>query len=930
MTIINKKQSQTPPPKTIINKISFIFALLVTVIIANGIYSTLTESGKIHEQIYRDLEGKLKISYFTMLNEQENLVVAGKIIKGQQLNLIDLMDHDRIRPIKIMLQSISSMHDIEMIFLLDENFSLLTSNSFNDETGDPELYRSLSLGRGMKSGLLEIPAEIYYNLSGTAANKPIDKNEKIICISTTVKLIHHLGNPYGYVVLLKHINGNDKLITRMKNMTQTQVIIYDKQDRAIASSFAVASIPAPMDNRFSIDDKNYFVCLEDLRNISGAVIGKLAVAIDSSDFLQQRRRFLMSNLLPLLFTIIIFLAMFALLKSRILDKINRLRAILHDVATGQADLGSRLAVSDLARAGKHPDEVELMCLDFNHMMEILERTFQQADNQAKQLQLQQTKLWKANMGLEAQTALLNRQKGELATLYRQNDLILNSAGEGIYGLDIEGKITFVNQAALRLTGYTENELLGYKAHDLLHHTDQTNHTYPFSACPISSTLAYGKVHREQDELFWRKDGSSFPVEFVCSPIVETETVIGAVVVFLDITDRKQMERAKEKINKRLMQSQKMEAVGTLAGGIAHDFNNTLMAIKGFTDISLHQAAKDSPVFNNLLQIQDAASRAAGLTRELLLFSRREPMEFSPVNLDQIVQNISTMLNRIIGEKISITTKLENGTKLHPVLGEAGAIEQIIINLAVNAKDAMPMGGEFTITMANVSIDAEFCRQFPYARPGEFVKLAVKDTGQGIDEMVVSHVFEPFFTTKEVGKGTGLGLSVVYGIVKEHHGWINVSSEPDKGTLFEVFFPALLNDPGKEAIKDTLFSNLEGAGELILIAEGDDHLRQIAANAFTAGGYKVFTAKNSREAQNIFWQEKGEFHLFLCSADLGDESGLNLAENLRKTKPELIILISASRAMDKTKIDEIKKRGCHFLEKPYVAYDLLKTAKQLLT
>jgi PAS domain S-box-containing protein len=922
MTLLNKKHPDNSPPKTIINKISFIFALLITVIIANGIYSTLKESGKVYEQIYRDLESKLKISHFTLLNEMENLVVAGKIIKGQQLNLINFMDHDQTRPIKIMLQTISSKHDIEMLFVFDENMKLLASNSFHDEITDPALYSALTIGKNTKSGLIEIPAEIPAIQSGLEKNAENSKNEKIICITTTVKLIHDLGNTYGYVVLLNPIHGNEQLIQRMQKMTQTQVIIYDNQNQTILSSFSAPSIPTPVDNTFSINQKPYFVCQEDLRNIAGAKIGKLAVAIDSTDFQQQRRRFLMNNLLPLLFTIIIFLILFALLKTRILNKINRLRTILHDVATGEPDLGSRLDISDLAQQDKKPDEVELMCLDFNHMMEILEKTFHQAEDQSQQLQRQQQKLLEANMGLEAQTALLNRQKGELTTLYRQNDLILNSAGEGIFGLDIEGKITFVNQAALRMTGYEEKELIGYRSHDLLHHTDKTNQPYPFADCPIFSTLAYGKVHRRQDELFWRKDGTSFYVEFICSPIVDAETVIGAVVIFLDITERKEIEKAKEKINKRLMQNQKMAAVGTLAGGIAHDFNNTLMAIQGFTDISLHIADKDSPLHKNLQQIRDAANWAAGLTRQLLIFSRRQPMEFSPVNLDHTIKNMSTMLNRL-------STKKAKGTKLYPILGDQGSIEQILINLAVNAKDAMPLGGEFIITMENISVDAEFCRQFSYARPGEFVKIAVKDTGTGIDERTLNHLFEPFFTTKEMGKGTGLGLSVVYGIVKEHNGWITVSSTPNEGSLFEVFFPALLNDTEIEAVKDTLLSNLEGAGERILLAEKDEALLQIAADALIEGGYKVFEAKNSQEVQNIFWQENGEFHIFFCSAALGDENGVSLAENLRKTKPELIVLISGNNSLEKAQIEEIKKKGFHLLKKPYVAYDLLKSAKELL-
>ena len=250
---------------------------------------------------------------------------------------------------------------------------------------------------------------------------------------------------------------------------------------------------------------------------------------------------------------------------------------------------------------------------------------------------------------------------------------------------------------------------------------------------------------------------------------------------------RQVEQENQRLQAQLLHVQKMEAFGRLAGGVAHDFNNILTTIQGFADIALMKLKEDNPLYGDLSEIRKASIKAANLTRQLLLFSRRQPMEMIPLSINSVVQNLVKMLNRLIGEDISLSTDLKPG--LWKVKGDAGTIEQVIMNLVVNARDAMPEGGEITVRTENVLVDEEYCKIYRYARSGEFVCISVQDMGEGMDQTIIDHIFEPFFTTKKPGKGTGMGLSVVHGIVKQHEGWINVESSPGNGAIFRIYLPA---------------------------------------------------------------------------------------------------------------------------------------------
>ena len=266
------------------------------------------------------------------------------------------------------------------------------------------------------------------------------------------------------------------------------------------------------------------------------------------------------------------------------------------------------------------------------------------------------------------------------------------------------------------------------------------------------------------------------------------TITHAVVVSRDITQRKVAKEENERIQAQLIQAQKMEAIGLLAGGVAHDFNNLVTIIQGYVDLALKKIDETDSLYSDLTEIQLAATRAANLTHQLLLFSRKQPIEFAPLDVNRTIEDLLRMLNCLFGADIVISADLD--PELHKVRGNSGNIEQVIMNLAVNARDAMPEGGRLTLKTENVTLDGICCKVMPEAQPGDFVRFSVADTGTGMDRRTIQHIFESFFTTKKPGKGTGLGLSVAYGIVQKHEGWISVHSKPGKGSTFEVYIPAL--------------------------------------------------------------------------------------------------------------------------------------------
>ena len=398
----------------------------------------------------------------------------------------------------------------------------------------------------------------------------------------------------------------------------------------------------------------------------------------------------------------------------------------------------------------------------------------------------------------------------------------------------------------------------------------------------------------------------------------------------EIETEKMLELAEEeklKLEKQLRQAQKMEAVGVLAGGVAHDFNNLLTAIHGYTELAIAEVDEDSTLHNKLLQVQRAAERAATLTRQLLLFSRKQDIEKKPVNINTTIDDMLKMLFRMIGEDIAVETKF--GEDIYNIEAEIGNIEQVIMNIVVNARDAMPEGGRLTISTENATLSEKDCRTMHNARPGEYIRVSISDTGTGMDEETLQHIFDPFYTTKGEGKGTGLGLSIVYGIVKQHEGWINVYSEPGTGTTFKIYLPA--GESGKEQRQEETLrlADFRGDGQHILVVEDDDNMREWSAIALSENGYVVLEARDAEEALQVFGKNKDKISVVLSDVVMPGMSGFQLAEKLIAQKPEIKFMLSSGYTGERAQPEKIRDKGFRFLQKPYTMIQLLSVVKEAL-
>ncbi len=387
----------------------------------------------------------------------------------------------------------------------------------------------------------------------------------------------------------------------------------------------------------------------------------------------------------------------------------------------------------------------------------------------------------------------------------------------------------------------------------------------------------------------------------------------------EMVERNRVEKENEKIQEQLFQVQKMEAIGRLTGGVAHDFNNLITAILGCASLAISNIRPQDIVYDDLKDIEYMATRAADLTRQLLLFSRKLPMQFSTNQLNEIVQQLHKMLRNMIQENIEIHEDLED--HLYTIYADRGTIEQLIVNIMVNAQDAMPAGGKIIIRTENIDFDKSNYHMIPNARVGKFVCLTIEDTGIGMDKETLAHVFDPFFTTKNVGEGTGLGLSVVYGIVEKHKGWIHIKSKPNKGTIFQVYLPTIDVKREKKVADSIPIKRYKGAGERILVIEDEKVVLDFTKRALNQYGYIVFQAENAKKAKRMFIREKGDFNLILSDVILPDKNGLELVEEFLSKKPNLPILMCSGYKSDNSKLHLNKNNSFEFLQKPY-SLDLL--------
>jgi len=394
----------------------------------------------------------------------------------------------------------------------------------------------------------------------------------------------------------------------------------------------------------------------------------------------------------------------------------------------------------------------------------------------------------------------------------------------------------------------------------------------------------------------------------------------------DITGRKRAEQEREELQEQLRMSQRIEAVGKLAGGIAHDFNNLLSVILSYTGFALESLQQGDPLRNDLLEVKKSGERAATLTRQLLAFSRKQVLQPQLLSLNQVAVGIEKMLSRVLGEDVDLVQLLAPDLGL--TLADPGQIEQALMNLVVNARDAMPDGGKLTIETSNIEIDAEYAARHISVKPGPYVLLAVTDTGCGMDPQTQARVFEPFFTTKEKGKGTGLGLSTVYGIVKQSGGSIWVYSEPGKGTTFKIYLPREAAGATVPAARPPAIPIRTGT-ETVLVVEDEEALRRVAARALAAAGYSVLSAADGEEALRAVAQHSGAIDLLVTDVVMPGMGGATLAQELTVRRPELKILYMSGYTDDAIVRHGVLEAGIHFLAKPFTAPDVTRKVREVL-
>jgi PAS domain S-box-containing protein len=501
------------------------------------------------------------------------------------------------------------------------------------------------------------------------------------------------------------------------------------------------------------------------------------------------------------------------------------------------------------------------------------------------------------------------------------------AESGIIGMviaDIHGNIFEANDAYLRMVGYSRAELLA----GAVRWVDLTPREFGHLAARSAGQLKASGVATPWETDSFRKDGSR-----VCTLVGVAMLEYPRCIAFIaDLTDRKQAEagraRAEEALRQseeQLRQSQKMEAVGRLAGGVAHDFNNVLSVILTYADFILDDLKPSDPLRTDMGEIHKAASRAAGLTRQLLMLSRQQIVEPKVIDLHEVLTGMDNMLARILGEDVelvSLPPKSGGRVKVDP-----SHIEQVILNLVVNARDAMPTGGKLTIETGNVVLDEAYALSHLPTRSGPYVMLAVSDTGSGMDRETQKRIFEPFFTTKELGKGTGLGLSTVFGIVQQSGGNIWVYSEPGKGTTFKVYLPRV--DDEVDVVRPPVAPATLHGTETILLVEDEEQVRRIALNILRRQGYQVIAAQNAGEALLICERHPGGIDLLLTDVVMPQMSGPELAKRLAAIRPEMKVLCMSGYTDDSIVRHGVLQTGVAFVQKPITPALLTRKVREVL-
>ncbi len=497
-------------------------------------------------------------------------------------------------------------------------------------------------------------------------------------------------------------------------------------------------------------------------------------------------------------------------------------------------------------------------------------------------------------------------------------LLVEQAADGFELTDAEGRLIDVNGATCRQLGYSKEELLRLGVKDIDPVVSRETYAARFQELVNGDSLIFETTHR-------RRDGTTFPVEINTS-VIRLGDELRALTLVRDISDRKREEQEREKLQGQLAQAQKMESIGRLAGGVAHDFNNMLEVILGNTELALNGLPASSALREGLQEVAAAAQRSAELTRQLLAFARKQTIAPRVLDLNEAVGGILSMLRRLIGEDIDLAWI--PGAGLWKVKVDAAQIDQVLANLCINARDAIAGVGRVTIETAKAAFDQAYCAHHPGFTPGQYVLLAVSDDGRGMSKEVLEHLFEPFFTTKELGKGTGLGLATVYGIVRQNEGFINVYSEPGRGTSFKIYLPRHANGPEAGAEAEQSKAPPRGT-ETVLLVEDEKMILKLGTSILGFLGYQVLAAPTPGEALALAARHQGPIHLLITDVVMPEMSGKELSEKLAVLRPETRVLFTSGYTANTIAHHGVLEEGVQFLQKPFSISGLATKVREIL-
>jgi PAS domain S-box-containing protein len=587
-----------------------------------------------------------------------------------------------------------------------------------------------------------------------------------------------------------------------------------------------------------------------------------------------------------------------------------------------ADLLGKKA-TELAAAPPTAEAVEYFARLEQGQAGQLEYAFRKQDGATCWVSLATTPLLDAHGKYEGALAMVTdiSERREASELRERIAAVVESSSDAISSCTLDGKILSWNQGAERLYGYTASEVIGKLPPSIRGEGELAS---------LLARVAEGERLQEVDAVRRRKDGTTVVVSLTVSPMRAADgAVIGAAIISRDVSERRRAEKAESSLRmaeEQLRQAQKLEALGQLAGGVAHDFNNLLSVMLGYTSILMDDLPKTDPAHADVHEIHEAGVRATELTRQLLAFSRRQLLSPRVIDVDVVIARVERMLRRTLGEDIQLLLT-RTGERL-TVNADPGQLEQVLLNLALNARDAMPGGGRLTVETSHVDLTEEEASRMGLA-PGTFVSITVTDNGVGMDEATRERIFEPFFTTKELGKGTGLGLSTVFGIVKQSDGHVLVRSTPREGTSFQLLLPA--TDAPAEGVSAPPPASEQPArtDETVLLVEDEDQVRALARNILRRAGYKVLEAANGGEALLIAEQHDGPLDVMITDVVMPRMGGHRLALRLQELRPTMKVLYMSGYTDDTMLQHGIKLGELAFLAKPFTPMSLTRKLREVL-